>query len=110
MGDLGWPRAGGPNCGPLQVAALLQPLLLQASRHGFVRVERLPSDIGSAAQGEIDLACCRRAVAERVDENETAEIAVLAVGLAEQRPADEQRVDPKRAVRRTMSARRRATG
>src|SRR6202171_3890239 len=58
------------------------------STQGRCHFRRLPADIGRAAQREIDHSRGRDAVAEAIDQNETAEIAIVAIGLADQRPVE----------------------
>ena len=51
-----------------------------AARERLVHVERLPMDVGGAAQGEIDQPHADRVVGEAVDDDEAAEMAVLVIG------------------------------
>ena len=56
----------------------LLPGLAGARR--LVHVERLPMDVGGAAQREVDEAHADRVVGEAVDDDEAAEVAVLGIG------------------------------
>ena len=59
------------------------PFMRGAGR--LVHVQRLPMDIGGAAQAEIDHAGADRGVGEAVDQDEAAGIAIVAIGIEGQR-------------------------
>ena len=69
--------AGAGKAGEPQDARLLAGL---GGARRLVHVERLPVDVGGAAQREVDEPHADRVVGEAVDDDEAAEIAVLVIG------------------------------
>ena len=51
----------------------------------LVHVQRLPMDIGGAAQAEIDHAGAHRGIGETVDQDKAAGVAIVAIGVEGQR-------------------------